>query len=99
MNIYKLNYINKETAIADLKAKGIMLEEGYGIGVHAIVEIGIICINEQTEEILPIFAEGYHYDVMCEQEIDFGENEIQVNHPKHSFAGYEQNTDSPVLEV
>ncbi len=89
MNIYKLKYTDKETAIADLKAKEIMLEEGmYGIGVHAIVEIGKICINEPTEEILPIFAEGYHYDVMCEQEVDFGINNITVDNPKHSFAGY-----------
>jgi len=89
MRLYKLKYSDKETALVDLKAKEIMLEDGiYGIGVHAIVEIGKICINELTEEILPIFAEGYHYDIMCEQEVDFGINEVLVNNPKHSFAGY-----------
>jgi hypothetical protein len=109
MNIYKLNYTDKETAIADLLTKGVYVEteEGltYGQGVHAVVEIGKIVLTDGTydenfvELTAPVYAEGYHYDVMCEQEIDFGENEIQVNHPKHSFAGYEQNTDIPVLEV
>jgi len=31
---------------------------------------------------------------MAEQEIDFAENAIQVNNPKHSFAGYE-----PIKEI
>ena len=79
MNIYKLKYSDKETALADLKAKELLLEEGmYGIGVHAIVEIGLI-----------EGVDGYHYDVMSIQDIDFGTNEIVVNNPKHNFAGYE----------
>lgn len=103
MNIYKLNYTDKETAIADLKAKGVYVEItdeennvslGYGDGVHAIVEIGKIVLTQGTydadfvELTPPIFADGYHFDIMCEQEIDFGVNEIVVNNPKHSFAGY-----------
>lgn len=91
MNIYKLRYTDKETAIADLKEKGlyIKIEEylAYGQGVHAIVELGKIAINQPTEE--PIFAEGYHYDIMCEQDVDFGENSIIVDNPKHGFLGYE----------
>jgi len=103
MNICKLNYTDKETAIADLKAKGVYIEKenlekelvlSYGDGVHAIVEIGKIVLTQGTydddfvELTPPIFADGYHYDVMCEQEIDFGLNEVVVNNPKHSFAGY-----------
>lgn len=88
MNIYKLKYADKETAVADLKAKDLMLEEGYGIGVQAIVELGAIVINQPTEDIQPIFADGYHYDIMCEQNIDFGQNSITVNNPKHGFLGY-----------
>ena len=51
MNIIKLNYTDKETAIADLKAKGVYVEKenlekelvlSYGDGVQAIVEIGKI---------------------------------------------------------
>lgn len=100
--IYKLNYPDKETAIADLKAKEVYVEQIfeeetyliYGNGVQAIVEIGKIILeqgtyNENLNEITPpVIAEGYHYDVMCEQEIDFGINSIVVDNPKHSFAGY-----------
>ena len=99
MNVYKLRYKNKETAIADLIAKRVYveIEEGlsYGEGVQAIVEIGQIIDKE------PIFdtdfniiqegtyLEGYHFDVMSEIEIDFGVNETTPTNPKHSFAGYE----------
>ena len=34
-------------------------------------------------------VDGYHYDIMSIQDIDFGSNEIIVNNPKHNFAGYE----------
>ena len=36
-------------------------------------------------------ADGYHYDVMAETEIDFGSNRIFPNNPKHAFAGYDDN--------
>jgi uncharacterized protein involved in high-affinity Fe2+ transport len=38
----------------------------------------------------PIFADGYHYNIMCEQEIDFGVADVtdKIKNPKHSFAGY-----------
>ena len=103
MNIYKLNYTDKEIAIADLIAKSVYVEKenlekelvlSYGDGVHAIVEIGKIVLTQSTydadfaELTPPILADGYHYDIMCEQEIDFGTNEVVVNNPKHSFAGH-----------
>ena len=94
MNISKLQYPNKETAIADLLAKGVYIEseEGlvYGQGTHAIVEIGLIVDVEGTyddegEELTaPVFADGYHFDVMTENEIDF-ENAIEPENPKHTF--------------
>ena len=97
MNIYKLQYKDKETAMADLLAKKVYIEteEGlsYGIGIQAIVEIGKIVLengnyNEDGEELTaPVFAEGYHYDIMSEQEIVF-KNEMVVDNPKHTFAGY-----------
>jgi hypothetical protein len=73
MNIYKLTYENKDTALADLKAKGILVEvdgidgqkhEAYGDGVQAVVEIGLIVLDIVDDE--PIYADGYHYDVMAE---------------------------------
>jgi hypothetical protein len=43
MNIYKLQYPNKETALTDLIAKGVYIETdnelSYGQGIHAIVEV------------------------------------------------------------
>ena len=98
MNIYKLNYTNKETAIADLIAKGVYVEteEGlsYGQGIHAIVEIGLIVLengvyDEEFKEItVPVYADGYHYDVMSENEIDFGIAKVAPTNPKHTFAIY-----------
>jgi hypothetical protein len=97
MNIVKLKYKDKETAIADLIAKEVYIETedglSYGQGIHAIVEIGLIVLengtyDEEFNEITaPIYADGYHYDVMSENEIKF-ENAIEVNNPKHTFAGY-----------
>ena len=96
MKIYKLKYTDKETAIADLLSKKVYVKQtideeeflSFGEGIQAVVEIGKICINEPTQEIKPIFADGYHYDVMSSYEIDFKENEIIVNNPKHSFLGH-----------
>ena len=79
MNVYKLKYNDKETALADFIAKDLIdSENSYKEGIQAIVEIGLI------EEV-----GGYHYDIMSIQDIDFGSNEIVVNNPKHNFAGYE----------
>jgi hypothetical protein len=104
MEIYKLNYKDKETAIADLLAKKVYVEVenfdkeitlAYGKGIHAIVEIGLIVLTNGTydadfnEITAPVYADGYHYDVMSENKINFGKAEIIVNNPKHQFAGYE----------
>ena len=96
MKISKLKYADRETAIADLLDKKVYVKQTideeefliFGEGIHAIVEIGKICLNEPTQEIIPIFADGYHYDIMSEQEIDFGSYEILVNNPKHKFLGH-----------
>ena len=96
IQIYKLKYTDKETAIADLKAKGVYTEDlSFGNGIHAIVELGLVVLtygtyDEQGNEITaPVYADGYHYDVMAEIEIDFGANAITPTNPKHNFAGYE----------
>ena len=93
---YKLKYTDKETAIADLKAKGVYDEDLlFGDGIHAVVEVGKVVLtdgtyDEQGNEITaPIFADGYHYDIMSETEINFGVNRTFPNNPKHAFAGYE----------
>ena len=96
MNIYKLNYSDKDFAIADLIAKGVYTEELiYGQGIQAVVEIGKVVKVQGTYDdegnliTEPIYYDGYNYDVMSEQEIDFGINEINPRNPKHGFAGYE----------
>lgn len=92
--IFKLKYADKAEAIADLTAKGILTNEGYGIGVHAVVELGVIALDENTN------ADGYHYDIMSDNTYDFGVNLIEPKNPKHAFAGY-QTTDEyvPTEEV
>ena len=100
--IYKLTYLNKETAIADLLAKGVYIEteEGliYGQGIQAVVEIGkIVLINGTYDADFKviteaIYADGYAFDVMSDTEIVF-ESEIFPNNPVHGFAGVETITD------
>jgi hypothetical protein len=109
MNIAKLQYKDKETAIADLIAKGVYIEteEGlsYGQGIQAIVEIGKIVEIEGTYDeegnviTEPIYYDGYHYDVMSEQKIDFGANEIFPVNCVHAFAGYNTNAEGEVNEL
>lgn len=43
----------------------------------AVVELGLITLKNGDLEIVPIYVEGYHYDIMSEYEIF--ENEIEVN--------------------
>ena len=94
---YKLKYPDRETALSDLIEKGVYKEiEGeliYGEGVHAVVDVGLIIDQEATFDeqgnllTEPTYIDGYHFDIMTDTEIDFGENETFPNHPKHSFAG------------
>lgn len=102
MNIYKLKYTNKTAAIADLKAKNVYVEQTidgstelmYGEGIQAVVELGLVVLengiydNEGKELTPPAYADDYHYDVMCIQEINFGSAKIDPTNPKHAFAGY-----------
>jgi hypothetical protein len=90
MNIFKLTYADKAQAVADLVAKNILVlqEEDYtyGEGVQAVVELGIICLDPTAEP--PVYADGYHYDVMSTEMYNFGANLVEPANPKHAFAGY-----------
>ena len=93
--IFKLNYPNKETAIADLIDKKIIdADFNYLKGTHAVVEIGkvvkIPATFDENGELLtePIYYDGYAYDVMSDEEVDFGSFEIFPKNPAHGFAGY-----------
>ena len=106
MNIYKLKYTNKETAMKDLLKKGVYVETdkglAYGTGIHAVVEIGQIMLTPPVIEDMQVITEatyldGHHYDVMSEQSISFGKAEIEVNNPKHEFAGHSKVTEPLIL--
>lgn len=99
--IYKLNYTDKETAIKDFIKKGVFIEVenidkeivlSYGKGIQAVVEIGKIVLTNGTYDVdfkeitVPVYADGYAYDIMSDNVIVF-ESEIFTNNPKHSFAG------------
>ena len=97
IRIYKLKYTDKETGIADLIAKGVYQEiDGemiYAEGIEAVVEVGLIVNEEATFDeqgnllTEPTYRDGYHFDIMTDNVIDFGENEIFPNSQKHTFAG------------
>lgn len=85
----------------DLLKKGVYVETTfndvtsltYGAGIHAVVEIGQIVLTPAVIEDMQVITEatyldGHHFDVMSEQSISFGKAEIEVNNPKHEFAGY-----------
>ena len=108
MNIFKLTYSDKATALADLKAKGILVEvefngekhEAYGNGVAAVVEIGLIMLTPPVMEGMEIieqsvYADGYHYDVMSSELYDFGANLVEPKNPKHAFAGHAVTEEFP----
>jgi hypothetical protein len=106
--IFKLSYTDKEQALADLKAKGILVEvefngekhEAYGEGVQAVVEIGLIMITPPVMDGMvivtpPVYADGYHYDVMSENTYEFGSNLVEPKNPKHAFAGHATTEEFP----
>ena len=98
IRVYKLKYPDRETALSDLITKEVYQElDGelsYSEGIHAVVETGLIIDKEATFDeqgnllTEPTYIDGYHFDIMAEKEIDFGENEITPNNPKHTFVGY-----------
>ena len=97
IRICKLKYTDKETAIADLISKGVFQEIEdemlYADGIDAVVEVGLIINEEATFDeqgnmlTEPTYREGYHFDIMTDNVIDFGANETFPNNPKHTFAG------------
>ena len=97
IRIYKLKYTDRETAIADLISKGVYQENDgelfYGNGIEAVVEVGLVIDQEAPFDVNgnmltePTYREGYHFDIMTDNVIDFGANEIFPNSPKHTFAG------------
>ena len=100
MNIYKLKFVDKVEALTVLEEKQVLIpnDEGftYGEGVQAVVEIGVL--YDEQEPPMPI--PGYCYDVMCIQDVDFGNFIVVPLNPKHAFAGYPINDEviPPIVE-
>lgn len=81
--IYQLKYPTKEIAIQDLLQKGIYTEDlQFGKNVQAIVEIGLI-VDTYIDEVA-VYFDGYHYDIMTDEVIDF-EFIVVPKNPRHKF--------------
>ncbi len=101
MYIYKTKYSDKETAITDLIAKGVYIETtdlngvetlSYASTTQSVVEIGLIvdtpAVIVDNEIVTPAtYIDGYHFDIMVNEKIDFGRAEIKIKNPKHTFYG------------
>jgi hypothetical protein len=106
MYIYKLRYNDRATAINDLIAKGILVEAtdlnnnttivNSNI-TQAVVELGIIVLTSGTYDsnnnviTAPTYADGYHFDVMVNEAIDFGTARVTPTNVKHAFLGFNTN--------
>ena len=105
MNIYKLQYTDKEEGYTDLLAKGtyeVITEEGvtqdvYINGTQAIVYIGQIVEIPATETTSAVYYSGVFFDLMTTEEIEFEINEVFPIEHKHSFLGYEKNKEETSL--
>tara|TARA_R110001592_G_scaffold172650_1_gene411116 strand:- start:256 stop:570 length:315 start_codon:yes stop_codon:yes gene_type:complete len=101
MNIYKLQYTDKEEGYTDLLAKGtyevIEGEQVYRNGTQAIVYIGQIVEIPATETTSAVYYSGVFFDLMTTEEIKFEINEVFPEDHKHSFLGYEKNKEETSL--
>jgi hypothetical protein len=97
MFIYKLKYSNKANAITDLIAKGVVdINEDNTATTQAVVEIGLIvdtpAVIVDNEIVTPAtYIDGYHFDIMVNNAIDFGTNRMTPTTSVHSFLGFNTN--------
>lgn len=105
MYIAKLKYSDKETAIADLISKGVYVEItdlngietlSYAPTTQSVVEIGLIvdtpAVIVDNEIVTPAtYIDGYHFDIMVNNAIDFGTNRMTPPTSVHSFLGFNTN--------
>jgi len=105
--IYKTNFTTEAKGKETLIAKGVwqeVTEEGqtsmqYINGTQAVVNIGKI---EDTRNIdpenpvPPVYYDGWAYDIMSSDTLDFGSDEVYPVEAAHSFAGWPRNAEVPV---
>lgn len=112
MNIYKLNYDNKEDANSDFLDKGVTQEvEVEGVksiinssGTKAVVNIGKVVKTAGTydpdghEITPPVYYDGVFYDLMTTDVIDFGTHTLEPANCVHGFAGYNVDANGENVE-
>ena len=103
--IYKLKYNNEAESISDLLLKGVLINttdlQGnevitYAQSTHAVVHIGLIvdtpAVIVDNEIVTPAtYIDGYHFDIMVNNAIDFGAARMTPNTSVHSFLGFNTN--------
>ena len=90
--IYKLKYTDRATAITDLIAKGVIdIDENNTANTQAVVEVGLIIDTPATETTPATYIDGYHFDIMVNEAIDFGTNRMTPTTSVHSFLGFNTN--------
>jgi hypothetical protein len=90
--IYKLRYNDRAEAITDLIAKGVIdIEENNTSITQAVVELGLLILDYGNETTAPTYIDGYHFDVMVTQAIDFGTARVAPTNVKHAFLGFNTN--------
>jgi hypothetical protein len=85
MYIYKLKYLDRESAINDLIAKGVLVE----VVLNGETFFSNTAITQSVVDLGVI--DGYHFDVMVTQAIDFGTARVTPTNVKHAFLGFNTN--------
>lgn len=76
MNIFRLKYPTREIAIADLLAKGILLENlDFCAPIQSVVSVGFSVVqdaifDEQGNELTPAIFDGILFDLMVDDIIE-----------------------------
>ena len=97
MMIYKLKYTDRANAITDLVAKGVIdINENNTSTTQSVVEIGLIvdtpAVIVDMQVVTPAtYIDGYHFDIMVNNAIDFGTNRMTPTTSVHSFLGFNTN--------
>jgi hypothetical protein len=114
MNIYKTNYPTEQEGIDYLIDKGVwqeVTEEGvtsmqYINGTQAVVNIGKVVefpatFDDEGHELTPpIYYDGWAYDIMSSDTLDFGSDEVYpADKAAHSFYGWARDAEVPPKET
>mgnify|MGYP003625263693 FL=1 len=106
MNIYKTVFDTESQGKQSLIDKGVwqeLTDKGVNLmqyinGTKSVVYIGKIVktqgvYDSNNNEITPpIYFDGVAFDIMCEDDLDFGDNEVYpANNSVHQFHGFKSN--------